>query len=387
MLHKATHPFKRRPQRRRELRCCHEPAGHGGPTASGPPPMIDQYLVGALVRGDLSGYHFNAEDVRLILANRVGIDVHHLLEQGSGEATDEARQMLAAAHRTAMMRSITLAATANRVTQILAEAGVDALVYKGVALAIELRGELRGPHSADVDVLIAPESVDAAHAALTAAGLSRRDGEAGPPSRLHRLRAIESEYVGLPATIDLHWHVESPGYFAIPFEEMWRRRQRMATDNMAIWAPSTAETLLITATHGTREAWRSLRHVLNFAKLAVMIDGADWALTEELSARGPRRSLAVALGVAKACGVQGLPARPGPWARKVAAEYLAPVAAALREQQPPGTVIGRTPTDAIRRRLLRWRIAPDWTVATDALLRSGLRQGGTDKRSWRLGAP
>lgn len=348
--------------------------------------MIDQYLVGALVRGDLSGYRFTAEDVQLILANRVGIDVYHLLEQGSGEATDEARRMLAAAHRTAMMRSITLAATANRVTQILAEAGVDALVYKGVALAIELRGELRGPLSADVDVLISPESIDAAHAALTAAGVTRRDGEAKPPSRLHRLRAIESEYIGLPATIDLHWQVESPGYFAIPFAKMWSRRQRMATDNLEIWAPSTAETLLITATHGTREYWHTLRHILNFAKLATVIDEQDWARAERLSARGPKRSLAVALGVAAACGVQGLPARPGTWARKVADEYLAPVAAGLREQQAPGTVIGRTPTDALRRRLLRWRIAPDRIVATDALLRSSLRQSRTEKRSWRLGA-
>ena len=349
--------------------------------------MIDQYLVGALVRADLSGYHFTAEDVRLILANRVGIDVHHLLEQGSGEATDEARQMLAAAHRTAMMRSITLAATANSVTQILTEAGVDALVYKGVALAMELRGELRGPLSADVDVLIAPASIDATHAALTAAGLTRRDGDAGPPSRLHRLRAIESEYVGLPATIDLHWHVESPGYFAIPFEEMWSRRQRLQNGALRIWAPSTAETLLITATHGTREYWHTLRHILNFAKLATVIDDDDWALAVELSARGSKRSLAAALGVAEACGVSGLPAQPGAWARNVAGEYLAPVAAGLREQLGPRSVIGRTPTDALRRRLLRWRIAPSLAVATDALLRSGLRQSRTDKRSWRLGAP
>lgn len=348
--------------------------------------MIDQYLVGALVRGDLSGYHFTAEDVQLILANRVGIDVHHLLAQGFGEATDEAREMLTAAHRTAMMRSIALAATANRVAQILAEAGINALVYKGLALAIELRGELRGPLSADVDVLIAPESIDAAHAALTAAGLARRDGEAGPPSRLHRLRAIESEYIGLPATIDLHWHVESPGYFAIPFEDMWSRRQRMATDNLEIWAPSTAETLLITATHGTREYWHTLRHILNFAKLATVIDARGWALAEQLSARGPKRSLAVALGVAEAGRVQGLPAQPGHWARNVAAEYLVQVAAALHQQQAPDTVIGRTPTDALRRRLLRWRVAPDWAVATDALLRSGLRQSRTDKRSWGLSA-
>ena len=343
--------------------------------------MIDQYLVGALVRGDLSGYHFTAEDVQLILANRVGIDVHHLLAQGFGEATDEAREMLTAAHRTAMMRSIALAATANRVAQILAEAGINALVYKGVALAIELRGELRGPLSADVDVLIAPESIDAAHAALTAAGLTRRDGEAGPPSRLHRFRRFEAEYVGLPATVDLHWHVESPGYFAISFAEMWNRRQRVASQDLEIWAPSTAETLLITSTHGTREAWRSLRHILNFAKLAVLIGDADWALAQQLSIRGPKRSLATAIGIAHLCGVEGLPAHPGRWATDMARSFLDPVEKHLAIKVNP---VPDTPIAALKRRLLRWRTAPDTAVATDGLLRAILRQLGNRNRSWRI---
>ena len=347
--------------------------------------MIDRYLVGALVRGDLTGYRFTTEDVRLILANRVGFDVQQLLAAGSGEATDEAAAMLDRAQRAAALRSIQLAGTANEVTRILRGAGVQALVYKGVAQSVELRGNLRGPLSADVDVLIAPESIDAAHEALVAGGLQRRDGNPKAPSRWYRFRVFETAYSGLPATIDLHWDVESPGYFNIPFAEMWSRRQHFTNDGLDIEAPSLAETLLITAVHGTREGWRSLRHILSFARLATMVDRQEWAEAERLSRRGAQRSLAVALGVAQACGVENLPARPGHWARGMVNYYFQPVDKALRDGSGPGQAIGTSPLAAAQRRLLRWRVAPGTAVGLDGFIRSAARQIAVGRRSWRVG--
>lgn len=370
--------------------------------------MIDLHIVGALVRGDLSDYELEAQDVVTLAANRAATDLYRAYADGSRDLGIEAfanalgavgptdatspawisRDGLAhliQARRAAVVQSLRQTFTANRTAEILAEAEVPALVYKGVAMAVELNGDWRGRQSSDLDVLIAPHSIDAAHEALVAAGLRRRGSSAKPPNRFNRFRAFEAPYIGLPVTVDLHWDLESPGYFAIPFGEMWERRKRFTGDGLEVWAPSTAESLLIAAVHGTRESWRSVRHVMDFAQLAAQIEGQDWRLAAELSTRGPEKSLAIALAVAQQCGAAPLPAQPGNWAQEVARVYLAPVARALSANATTGSVVRRDPREALKRRQLRWRTAPNIKVAADGFLRSVLRQVGYgSKRSWQL---
>ena len=348
--------------------------------------MIDQRIVGAIIAGDLRGYRLTAGDVRVVTANRVATDVQRLLDQGRASATPEAGEMLTGASRRAAVRSMTQAMTASRVARILDEAEIPALTYKGVTLAMELHGDWRGRESSDVDVLIAPADINRTHQALTSAGLTRSGGDPSPPSAFRRFRAFEVPYGGLPVTVDLHWYVESPGYYRVPFQDLWDRRKRFSGDGLEVWSPSRADMVLIAALHGTREGWRSLRHILDFAKLAVGTEASEWSLAGLLSRHGPQRSLAVALGVARACGVEGLPAQPGPWAQRMASKYLSGLDTALESSLGPRAVVRRTPQAAVRRRLLRWQVAPSPAVAADALFRSALRQVGYGKRSWQLAA-
>lgn len=344
--------------------------------------MIDLRIVGALVAGDLSEYRLHADDALLIAANRIATDVQRLLDQGRANVTPEAREVLAARGRRAAIRSMTQAVTANSVARILEHAKVPALTYKGIALAMELHGDWRGRESSDVDILVASANIKRTHQAFVAAGLTRPGGTTAPPGAFYRFRVFEVSYVGLPVTVDLHWNVESPGYYRLPFRELYERRQNFTETGLDICAPSRADMLLIAALHGTREGWRSLRHILDFAQLAVGTEAAQWALAEDLSRHGPQRSLAVALGVANACGVEGLPALPGPWARKMATKHLAGLKAALSAGFGPAAAVVGTPQAALRRRQLRWQVAPNTGVAADALLRSALRQVGHGKRSW-----
>lgn len=205
-----------------------------------------------------------------------------------------------------------------------------------------------------------------------------------PPGVFDRFRIFETPYTGLPAVVDLHWDVESPGYFGIPFHASWQRRRRLNGEGLNLWTLSLSETLLIAALHGTRENWRSMRHILDFARVATTIDSDDWLLAGRLSQSGSRRSVAVALGVVEMCGVHELPARPGVWARQIAEQYLAPVSLALQLGQEPGSVVGRSPLDALRRRHHRFRVAPTLGVAFSGLLRSSLCQAGLGPRSWNF---
>lgn len=122
------------------------------------------------------------------------------------------------AHRAGLQRQLVQAAALNhaharaavRIVRLLEEAGIAALVLKGAALAGQLYAEdpdLRC--SSDVDILVAPEQLDAADEALRRAGFARSWPEVDPPAaaRAMFLRlANVYEYRGPvhEETIELH---------------------------------------------------------------------------------------------------------------------------------------------------------------------------------------
>lgn len=347
--------------------------------------MLDRAFVGALQRRDLTGYRITQEDVQRLVQERVVCEVEALLPAFPDVADPDTAAVLSAKARTILMNSLLLAATATRVSDILAEAGVPVLVYKGVALASQTTGDWRGRRSVDVDVLIDRSTTAAAHEALVAAGLHRlddsppphRQSTPNPPSRFKKLRAIETSYVGLPVGIDLHWNVEFPGYLGIPFAESWSRRQRIDDGGLRVWTFGRAEALLVAALHGTREEWRSFRQILDFAELAAGLDDDDWRLAQELSRRGAWKSLGAGLAVAKASGCEGLPGTPTAKGERLGARYL-------RHDPAEGPqAAGRRPQDALDRRLGRWKTAPNARVALHGFGQALARQVAEPKRSWK----
>lgn len=346
--------------------------------------MITPQFVGALLSGDLSAFPLSADDAYVLINNRVVTDTVKVIEGTDCRVTAQAEEILASRARRATIHSMTQVITANQVSGILESAGIPALFYKGVALSSQVSGDWRGRESVDVDVLIPPHMTTQANEALVATGLTHRDGNTKAPGPLQKYRVFEATYSGLPVNVDLHWHVESPGYYSVSFQDMWERRHPIDVNGLDVYVPSSADMLLISALHGTREDWRSLRHLVDFSQLATSITLQQWAQVEHLSQFGPAKSLAIALALAEACGVKEIPAYAGPWARNKADYFYRRLETALSKGQIPTSIVGRSPNDALRRRLLRWQIAPSIGVANDALLRATLRQFGTKKRSWGL---
>ncbi|MCB9411267.1 MAG: nucleotidyltransferase family protein [Actinobacteria bacterium] len=350
--------------------------------------MLDRGFVGAVQRRDLTGYRITAADARRLAQERVVCEVEALLPAFPDAAEPAAAEFLRRQGKADRLRSLTQAATATRVAEILSEAGVATLVYKGVALATSSTGDWRGRRSADVDILIDRAATTRAHEALLGAGLHRLDDAPtanksetpDPPSRFKKLRAIETSYAGLPVGIDLHWDVEFPGYFGIPFAESWSRRRRIDDGGLRVWTLSRPEALLVAALHGTREEWRNFRQVLDFAELAARLSESEWREVEKLSQRGAAKSLAVGLAVAGAYGCTGLPAVPTRKGERLGARYL-------RHDPAQGAKsLGHRPIDALDRRLGRWRTAPNAKVALNALALAAVRQAVESKRSWSLRA-
>lgn len=357
--------------------------GHGwAPGLS--PYTIDQRLVGHIIGGDLARNRLNAADARMIVDQRVAVPVHELVQAQPDAADQQATSILADAARRARVQSLLLMNTSNDIAAMLADGGIRALVYKGVALAAANGRPWLGRESSDVDVLIDPGDVEAAHELMRRHGLARLDGVRTAPNVLFRFHDIEMAYLGLPAVVDLHWRLETPGYLDTPFATLWANRRRIERDGLHVWTLGSTHTLLLSAVHSTRERWRSLRHMLDAGLQLSGLPQQDWRrVADDALACGAAKSLAVALGVADSCGVGALPATPGAWARRVADNFLADWSRRTREIQPP---MSGTPLEALRRRGMRWRLAPDTPAALDSLTRASFRQV-LHRRSWTITLP
>jgi hypothetical protein len=104
----------------------------------------------------------------------------------------------------------------------LAEAGVDALVIKGAALAFLVYDQPHTRPRCDADLLIRTEQVDAAERVILGAGYAR---QLEPDASVASGQRHYSPPKPSADAIDLHWRVVNPLVFGevLPFREAWAR--------------------------------------------------------------------------------------------------------------------------------------------------------------------
>lgn len=333
---------------------------------------ISPALVGAIVDGDADPHLLYGRDVAAATFHGITWDLHDLVTADRMPARPLARRWLAHLRTASLSESMKNATTASAVAEALNQGGVSALVYKGTALAAQSRGDWRGRDSQDVDILVAPEQVAAAHHVLTELNYARRDGQLGPPSRTMRYYECERTYDGAMATVDLHWRIDAaPGYLGLSFQELWSARERLEVDGLQVWTPGQVDALLISAVHGTRERWVRLRWALDAARQFSRLQGPQWSILAERSKRGAARSLHLALAIVQECGVSGLPWQASPRAATTARAFLEHGIAVGYGRAEYATTDS---TSAWERRRGRAEVAPGLTVAIDDLTRAAVRQ-------------
>ena len=138
--------------------------------------------------------------------------------------------------RTAMARILTVTRLGDLLT------GIDHLVLKGPALAVQTTGDPTARGGGDVDLLVAPADVEPALDRLLAAGWTCRAGstvDRAAWSWRHQLRhGNELSLAGPEAVVDLHWRLDTTQDGAPGFAALWSTRwsRRCGT------APGTAGT-------------------------------------------------------------------------------------------------------------------------------------------------
>ena len=205
----------------------------------------------------------------------------------------------------------------GRVTAGLSARGIRVAAFKGAALAAVLHRDLMAREYNDIDLIVAPSDVDAAEDVLEGFGYRSTQGD----RRLRRAFLAHQRQYALvhaeQATVDLHWAFTSAHVpFPLAVGEAWQALEEVTIGQHRVATIGGADLALLLAGHGTKEGWRSLGWVCDFALLVDRHRDLDWSsLHRRAGAQGSGDSVLLACVMAERLLGVAVPEALGPRAR------------------------------------------------------------------------
>ena len=233
--------------------------------------------------------------------------------------------------RTHLARVLLLSEQVCRVARLFAAEGIPFAVFKGPVLAAHLYGELSHREYNDIDVIVPPGHMAKAETLLASLGYGNRQGD-----RAFRqaFLAYQRQYAFVSpefdAAIDLHWHFAGLHLpFPVQPDEIWPSLVFVEVGSCMVPSLSDVDLALMLAGHGTKESWKSLGWICDFAMLIERKPDLDWSDVHR-RARRHRCGDAILLGCAMAAGLLGTTVPP---------DVASAVASNVRVQRIAGSLI------------------------------------------------
>jgi hypothetical protein len=218
------------------------------------------------------------------------------------------RQALEAFQHRHLLRALSVSNELVAVTAGFSSAGIDFATFKGPILALQLYGDLALREYSDIDIIVPATQVKRAEEALAAMGYRNAQGDwAFRQAFLRHQRQYALTRQDFDAAIDLHWaFTADPLPFPLRPSEIWPALAWVALGGRNVPTLAGEELALMLAGHGTKEAWRSLGWVCDFALLVERMPDLDWS---NIHARARRNGsgLSVLLATAMARKLLGTP--------------------------------------------------------------------------------
>jgi hypothetical protein len=165
-----------------------------------------------------------------------------------------------------------------RVINSFQQNAIPVAAFKGPIIAEALYGDLSFREFYDVDLVIQEANICKAEDILTAFGY-----QADFPDRDFRsaFLSYQGQYSfrnrDTAISIDLHWQLSAKG-LAFPLEsaEIWPRLEELTIFGHKVPTLPRDDLALYLAAHGTKEGWRRLIWVCDFARLLYKSQNIDW---------------------------------------------------------------------------------------------------------------
>jgi hypothetical protein len=157
--------------------------------------------------------------------------------------------------------------------------GIPIAAFKGVVLSESLYGDLTLREVSDLDVIVHESDLNKAEDILTACGY-----QAAFPNRYYRSAFLSHHgqyafrHTQTAIWVDLHWRLSGKGVaFPIEAAEIWPKLVQVTIAGRTVPTLAPDDLALFLAAHGTKEAWRRLQWVCDFAELLRKYQDIDWA--------------------------------------------------------------------------------------------------------------
>lgn len=166
-----------------------------------------------------------------------------------------------------------------RLLKVFESRGIQALPYKGPAMAAAIYGDLALRQFCDLDILVRESDVWQATELLVQQGFEPHF--VIPPEkqqafvRLSYVRLFRRD--GGRTIVELHWRV-APRFFDVPLdtERLFHRLKKIDLLGSQVLFPAAQDLLLMLCIHGAKDFWEKLEWVSAIAELLRANPGINW---------------------------------------------------------------------------------------------------------------
>jgi hypothetical protein len=188
-----------------------------------------------------------------------------------------------------------------RLLGLFQQNAIPIATFKGPVLAHSVYGNLSYREFSDLDVIVREADLSKAEDILAACGY-----QADFPDKDYRstFLSYQGQYAfrhdNMGVSVDVHWRFSSKGV-AFPFQsaEIWPRLDQVTISGRTILTLTHDDLALFLAAHGTKEGWRSLIWLCDFAELLRKYQDIDWVAVLDRAQRShSSRPLLLAIALA-----------------------------------------------------------------------------------------
>lgn len=190
----------------------------------------------------------------------------------------------------------------RRLLKLFTAHDIDAIPYKGPALAAQVYGNITLRHFCDLDILVRRRDVLSVMKLLVADGYALY-----PPLNSVQQSLMLRTQCNLPLTrdanrsiVEIHWRV-SARLFSSPLDEktLWENLHTDTFEGMQVNTLSPEDLLLSLCVHGAKHLWERLSWIADIAQLLEVHPRLNWAsLLERARRTGTERMLLLGVYVA-----------------------------------------------------------------------------------------
>lgn len=206
--------------------------------------------------------------------------VYSTLQKNAGLIPPDQFERFKHAYQENVARNVLMTAEMKRLISLLGEKGIEAIPYKGPALALFAYGDVSLRRFVDLDIMVRKEDVDRGIQSLL------KDGYELSKEMTHEQRALllrtqhnlQFRRHNGQLIVELHWEVASHHFAdSVQADELWRGLGTIEVSGTELKTMSANDLLFSLTVHGSRHCWERLLWLCDIAWL-VFRHEPDWDL-------------------------------------------------------------------------------------------------------------